>query len=69
MDYRQPVIGDIVAHCNIDRETFDRFLDDLQQKGRARLKVLSIIGDNARVAAEFSGLLHARLRQAAGGID
>ncbi|MEW8321818.1 MAG: YiiD C-terminal domain-containing protein [Candidatus Thiodiazotropha taylori] len=25
IDYRQPVIGDIVAHCNIDRETFDRF--------------------------------------------
>ncbi|MBV2092165.1 MAG: thioesterase domain-containing protein [Candidatus Thiodiazotropha sp. (ex Ctena orbiculata)] len=69
IDYRQPVIGDIVAHCNIDRETFDSFLDDLQQRGRARLKALSIIGSDGSVAAEFSGLLHARLRQAAAGRD
>ena len=61
IDYRKPVIGDIVAHCNIDRETFDSFLDNLQQKGRARLKAVSIIESGGAVAAEFSGLLHARL--------
>ncbi|MEW8237890.1 MAG: YiiD C-terminal domain-containing protein [Candidatus Thiodiazotropha taylori] len=69
IDYRLPVIGDIVAHCNIDRETFDRFLDDLQQKGRARLKALSIVGSDGSVAAELRGVLHARLRQSAGGVD
>jgi thioesterase domain-containing protein len=59
IDYRKPVIGDIVAHCKIDNETFDNFLNNLQQKGRARLKALSVIESGGAVAAEFSGLLYA----------
>ncbi|MEJ2621841.1 MAG: YiiD C-terminal domain-containing protein [Candidatus Thiodiazotropha sp.] len=62
IDYRKPVIGDIVAHCKIDKETFDSFLDTLQQQGRARLKANSTVESGGAVAAEFSGLLHARLK-------
>ncbi|MCG7898757.1 MAG: thioesterase domain-containing protein [Candidatus Thiodiazotropha lotti] len=69
IEYRKPVIGDIVAHCNIERETFDSFLENLRLKGRARLKAVSVIESDGGVAAEFSGLLHARLREASGAVD
>ncbi len=69
IEYRKPVIGDIFAHCNIDRKTFDSFLDNLQLKGRARLTARSIIESEGGVAAEFNGLLHARVRQAAEPAD
>jgi thioesterase domain-containing protein len=62
IEYRKPVIGDIVAHCNIDKETFDSFLDTLQKQGRARLKAISRVESGGAVAAEFSGLVHARLK-------
>jgi len=61
ISYRRPVVGDIVASCQIDGDEFERFLKDLSAKGRARLEAVSTVGVEQGLAAEFTGQLHARL--------
>jgi thioesterase domain-containing protein len=61
ISYRRPVVGDIVACCQIESDEFERFLADLNAKGRARLEAVSTVAVEQGLAAEFTGQVHARL--------
>ena len=57
--YRKPVVGEIIAECQIDADAVRGFLDSLRRKGKSRLRgVARVSGD----AVEFNGLLFARLK-------
>lgn len=68
IDYRKPVVGDIVADCVIDIDQFDEFLTRLQHKGKARLNAISTISSNDRICSEFRGVLFARLSRESLGL-
>jgi thioesterase domain-containing protein len=61
--YRKPVVGEIVAECQIDTDAINGFLDNLQHKGKSRLQGVARVPAEAGNAAEFSGLLFARLKE------
>jgi thioesterase domain-containing protein len=69
IDYRKPVVGDIVADCTIDKDHFDEFLTTLQHKGKARLNAISTITNNDCICSEFRGVLYARLNRESRGLD
>lgn len=62
--YRKPVVGEIIADCQIDKDAINGFLENLQRKGKGRLRgsarVAAEAGGNA---AEFSGLLFAHMKK------
>ncbi|GAB4349493.1 MAG: hypothetical protein Kow006_11250 [Gammaproteobacteria bacterium] len=61
--YIRPVVGDIVARCRIAPETMQAFLDELEHRGRSRLRAAVEIPDaDGNIAAEYSGTVHARLK-------
>ncbi len=59
--YRKPVIGDIVAHCEIPAAELDTFLRRLQERGRAVLVATVQVPGTEGIAAEYQGTVHARL--------
>jgi thioesterase domain-containing protein len=60
--YRQPVIGDIVARCDIESAEMDRFLARIEARGSAFLPaaVVEVPAEDG-VAVEYQGKMHARL--------
>jgi thioesterase domain-containing protein len=61
--YRQPLVGDIVARCEIPTAELEAFLSRLQKRGRAVLEATVQIPGREGVAAEYRGTVHARLEQ------
>jgi thioesterase domain-containing protein len=62
--YRQPVVGDIVARCEIPAQERDAFLARLRQRGRAVLVATVQVSGAQGIAAEYQGTVHARLGHA-----
>lgn len=63
--YRQPVIGEIDAHCTIAQENMERFLTRLHQRGRSRLKASVVVPGTEGIAVEYNGTVYAQLDRAA----
>ncbi|MEJ2692352.1 MAG: YiiD C-terminal domain-containing protein [Candidatus Thiodiazotropha sp.] len=61
--YRKPVVGEIIAECQVDADAVNGFLDRLRYKGKSRLRGVARVAAEAGNAAEFSGLLFARLKE------
>ncbi|MEJ2591582.1 MAG: YiiD C-terminal domain-containing protein [Candidatus Thiodiazotropha sp.] len=62
--YRRPVVGDIVARCEIPAAEMAGFLARLQERGKAVLVASVQVAGAEGVAAEYQGTVHARLQQA-----
>jgi thioesterase domain-containing protein len=62
--YRQPVVGDIDAHCTITQDQLDSFLSVLHKRGRSRLDARVEVPGIEGPAAEFRGTVFARLGHA-----
>lgn len=59
--YRRPVVGEILARCEVPAAEMEAFLTRLQERGRAVLVgSVQVIGTEG-VAAEYQGTVHARL--------
>lgn len=61
--YRKPVVGEIVANCMIEPDTFEDFLGLLKRKGKARIQAIAKVKSADGDGAEFSGVLYARLEK------
>jgi len=61
--YRQPVIGEIVARCAVPPAEMAAFLQRLQERGRAVLTATVVVPGADGIAAEYRGMVHARLEQ------
>ncbi len=61
--YRQPIQGEILAHCDIPGIKMDAFLSRLERQGKALLTATVRVPGSKGTAAEFEGILHARLEQ------
>jgi thioesterase domain-containing protein len=59
--YRQPLVGNIVARCEIPAQESDAFLARLRERGRAILVATVHVSGEQGIAAEFQGTVHARL--------
>ena len=56
VDYDKPVEGDFTATAHApDAETWQRFLDTLQQRGRARIELSADVMWGDALAASFAG--------------
>ena len=63
IQYNKPVVGDIVACCEIDRETMDAFLKNLETDGRARLEAEVHVPSRQEPAAVFKGVVYSRIER------
>ena len=59
--YHRPVVGDLVARCEIPDAEMDVFLARLQDRGRSVLVATVTLPGDDGVAAEYRGTVHARL--------
>ena len=59
--YRQPVKGKIQASCSIPPDEMSTFLKDLHKRGRARLEAAVVVSGTSGAAAEYSGIVFARM--------
>jgi thioesterase domain-containing protein len=59
--YRQPIEGEIEASCSISHDEMSVFLKHLKKKGRARLQATVTVPGTSEVAAEYSGIVFARV--------
>ncbi|MCB1866483.1 MAG: YiiD C-terminal domain-containing protein [Chromatiales bacterium] len=59
--YRRPVIGDIVARCELDAQTLDSFVDTVARTGRGRIQAEIIVPAEKGPAVEFMATVHARM--------
>jgi thioesterase domain-containing protein len=59
--YHQPVVGEIVARCEIPAVKMNDFLTRLRERGRAILDATVEVPGAAGLAAEYQGTVHARL--------
>ena len=59
--YRQPVVGDIDAHCVIPQDRMDKFLAELLKRGRSHLDASVEVPGIEGPAVEYSGTVYARL--------
>lgn len=59
--YHRPVTGDIIARCVIEPHELEDFLDQVNRNGKGRLMAISKVQMNAKLAAEFTGQVYARL--------
>ena len=62
IQYRQPVLGDIVAHCEIIEQQMDGFLSDLQAQGKVRLNATVVVPSAEGVAAQYTATVYANYR-------
>jgi len=62
--YRKPVVGDIHARCAVPPAEMAAFLERLQERGRAVLVAKVEIPGADGIAAEYQGMVHARLEPA-----
>jgi thioesterase domain-containing protein len=62
--YRKPVVGDLLASCEVSTSAMDGFLHSLNQRGRSRLLVTVSVPCNGVVAAEFTCTLYASINKA-----
>lgn len=54
--YLRPVTSTLIAHCGLPTaDTGRRFVDTLQRRGKARLKMSAIIEQDGEPCVEFSG--------------
>ncbi|MES9991296.1 MAG: YiiD C-terminal domain-containing protein [Candidatus Thiodiazotropha sp.] len=59
--YRQPVVGDIDARCNITPDVMEGFLSQLQKRGRSSLEARVEVSGIEDPAVEFNGKVYAKL--------
>ena len=59
--YVKPVVGDIVARCEIDAAEMQAFLAAVKNKGKGRLVAIARVAGDDQPAAEFTGHVYARL--------
>lgn len=57
--YRKPVVGDLLAHCEIDTVDMEGFLQRLHKRGRARLDAKVEIACETDTAVEYQGTMYA----------
>lgn len=59
--YRRPVVGDIVAHCQISPPALENFLDSVRSAGKGRLQAsVNVAGHDGKEAVEFTATVYAR---------
>lgn len=61
ISYFKPVIGDIVASCEIASAEMDNFLKVLNAKGKGRLEARVTVPGADSIGAEFTATVYARL--------
>ncbi len=61
IDYRKPVIGNIVAQGNVQAEAMEEFLQDLKNKGKSRIDATATVEHDGRAAVRFTASLYARM--------
>ena len=61
--YHKPVVGDIVASCELGREAMDAFLGKLETDGRARLEAEVYVPSSDEPDAVFKGIVYSRIKQ------
>lgn len=61
IDYRKPVVGDIVAESAVPSDQIESFLNKLHKQGRAFLDGSANVYHGDNVAVQFTARLHARL--------
>jgi thioesterase domain-containing protein len=61
--YRKPVVGDIVASCEVSSNEMDSFLNSLNKRGKSRLVVTVSVPCNGELAVEFTGTLYASIKK------
>lgn len=61
IDYRKPVIGNIVAQGNVQAEAMEEFLQDLQNKGKSRIDATATVEHDGHAAVRFKASLYARM--------
>jgi thioesterase domain-containing protein len=59
--YVKPVVGDIVARCEVDADEMQAFLASVNGKGKGRLVAVARVAGDDAPAAEFTGHVYARL--------
>ncbi|MGB0713301.1 MAG: YiiD C-terminal domain-containing protein [Gammaproteobacteria bacterium] len=58
VDYRRPVLGDLVARCTLpEGDAWDDFLTRLEERGRARLELSCTIAHEATGETEAAAVL------------
>ncbi len=62
--YRKPVVGDILANCEVSSSEMDSFLNSVNQRGKARLVATVSVPCNGEIAAKFTGTLYASINKA-----
>ena len=62
--YRKPVVGDIIARCQVSPYEMQAFLDAVHAKGKGRLQATVSVAGEKVDAAEFNGTVYARLEPA-----
>jgi len=56
LHYLRPVTDTLTAHCKLPAaETCRRFVDTLQRRGKARIKMSAIVEQDGETCVEFSG--------------
>mgnify|MGYP002632845682 CR=1 FL=1 len=61
--YHKPVVGDIVACCEVGKEIMDTFLNKLKTDGRARLEAEVHVPSAQEPAAVFKGVVYSRIER------
>lgn len=62
IEYFKPVVGDIIARCEISNSEMEDFLQAVNGRGKGRLQAIARVRtENGETAAQFSGQMYARL--------
>lgn len=61
--YRKPVVGDLLAGCEVSSSELNSFLNSLNRRGKARLVVTVSVPCNGETAAEFTATLYASINK------
>lgn len=63
IDYKKPAVCDVVAKAVLSREeSLSSFITTIENKGRGKIDVESVLSSNGIISATFNGLYVARLR-------
>lgn len=56
IDYMRPVAGEIVAKCQLESaDSFEPFFEAHKEKGKAKIKLNSVVEHNNKTAVKFFG--------------
>lgn len=58
--YLRPVNGDIIAECEVTQNQLSTFLEELDQKSKARFELVVTVESNQKIAVKFNAQLYVR---------